>query len=155
METFSALLAICAGNSPVTGEFPAQRPVTRSFDVFFDLRLNERLSKRSWGWWCETPSRPLWRHSNAPNVRCMLAYIHKKALNRLHELELENSLFDTYKYTSYMTRSRWSKKLYKYSRETKTKKVHKCRYRQSHPVGYAVTHELIELYRWIRDNLLK
>ena len=34
METFSALLAICAGNSPVTGEFPAQRPVTRSFDVF-------------------------------------------------------------------------------------------------------------------------
>ena len=40
METFSALLAICAGNSPVTGEFPAQSPVTRSFDVFFDLRLN-------------------------------------------------------------------------------------------------------------------
>ena len=37
METFSALLAIC--------EFPAQRPVTRSFDVFFDLRLNKRLSK--------------------------------------------------------------------------------------------------------------
>ena len=34
----SALLAICAGNSPVAGEFPAQRPVTRSFDVFFDLR---------------------------------------------------------------------------------------------------------------------
>ena len=40
METFSALLAICAGNSPVTGEFPARRPVTRSFDVFFDLRPN-------------------------------------------------------------------------------------------------------------------
>ena len=39
METFSMLLAICAGNSPVTGEFPTQRPVTRSFDVFFDLRL--------------------------------------------------------------------------------------------------------------------
>ena len=36
METFSALLALCAGNSPVTGEFPSQRPVTRSFDVFFD-----------------------------------------------------------------------------------------------------------------------
>ena len=44
-ETFSALLAICAGNSPVTGEFPAQRPVTRSFNVFFDLHLNKRLSK--------------------------------------------------------------------------------------------------------------
>ena len=40
MEIFSALLAICAGNSPVTGEFPTQRPVTRSFDVFFDLRPN-------------------------------------------------------------------------------------------------------------------
>ena len=39
METFSALLALCAGNSPITGEFPTQRPVTRSFDVFFDLRL--------------------------------------------------------------------------------------------------------------------
>ena len=44
METFSALLAICAENSPVPGDFPAQRPVTRSFDVFFDLRLNKRLS---------------------------------------------------------------------------------------------------------------
>ena len=46
------------------GEFPTQRPVTRSFDVFFDLRLNKRLSKQSWGWWFETLSRPLWRHSN-------------------------------------------------------------------------------------------
>ena len=50
METFSALLAICAGNSPVLSEFPAQRPVTRSFEVFFDLRLNKRLSKQSWRW---------------------------------------------------------------------------------------------------------
>ena len=64
METFSALLAICAGNSPVPGEFPAQRPVTRSFAVFFDLRLNKRLSKQSWGWWFKTFSRPLWRHCN-------------------------------------------------------------------------------------------
>ena len=47
METFSALLAIYAGNSPVPGEFPAQRPVTRSFDVFFDLSLNKRSSKQS------------------------------------------------------------------------------------------------------------
>ena len=45
METFYALLAICVGNSPILGEFPTQRPVTRSFDVFFDLRLNKRLSK--------------------------------------------------------------------------------------------------------------
>ena len=64
METFSALLPICAGNSPVIGEFPTQRPVTRSFDVSFALRLNKRLSKQWWGWWFETLSRPLWRHRN-------------------------------------------------------------------------------------------
>ena len=65
METFSALLAICAGNSPVPSEFPTQRPVTRSFDVIFDLHLNKRFSKQSWGWWSETPSCPLWRNRNA------------------------------------------------------------------------------------------
>ena len=47
METFSVFLAIYAGNSPVPGELPAQSPVTRSFDVFFHLRLNKRLSKQS------------------------------------------------------------------------------------------------------------
>ena len=64
MDTFSALLAICAGNSPVPSGLPAQRPVTRIFDIFFDLRLNIRLSKQSWGWWFETLSCPLWRHCN-------------------------------------------------------------------------------------------
>ena len=64
METFSTLLAICAGNAPVTGEFPAQRPVTRNFDVFFDLHPNKRLSKQSWDGWFETLSCPLWRRSN-------------------------------------------------------------------------------------------
>ena len=48
----------------VPGEFPAQRPVTRSFDVFFDMSLNKRLSKQSWGWWFETLPCPLWRHHN-------------------------------------------------------------------------------------------
>ena len=57
METFSALLALCVGNSLVTGEFPSQRPVTRRFYVFFDLRLNKRLSKRSGRRW-------LWRQCN-------------------------------------------------------------------------------------------
>ena len=52
MQTFSALLAICAGNSPVTGEFTAQRPVKRSFDVFFGLRLNKRLMI----WYAITPN---------------------------------------------------------------------------------------------------
>ena len=47
METFSALLTIFEGYSSVTGEFPSQTPVTRSFDDFFDLRLNKRLSKQS------------------------------------------------------------------------------------------------------------
>ena len=56
--------------SPGTGEFPAQRPVTRSFDVFFDRHPNERLCKQSWGWWFETPSCPLWRHRNG-QWRCL------------------------------------------------------------------------------------
>ena len=58
METFSALLALCTGNSLVTGEFPAQRRVTRSSDILFDLRLNKRLRKQSRGWWFETPWTP-------------------------------------------------------------------------------------------------
>ena len=71
METFSALLVICAGNSPVTGEFPAQSPVTRSCDVFFKQLLNKRLSKQWWGWWFETPSCPLWRYCDVdPNPTC-------------------------------------------------------------------------------------
>ena len=64
METFSALLARCAGNSPVTGEFPAQRSVARSCDVSLICALNKRLSKQSRGRWFETPSGPLWRQCN-------------------------------------------------------------------------------------------
>ena len=56
------------GNSLVPGEFPAQRPVTRSFDVFCDVRLNKLLSKQWWGWWFETSSCPLWRHRNAGKI---------------------------------------------------------------------------------------
>ena len=61
METLSALLALCPVNSPFTDEFPTLRPVTQSIDAFFDLRLNEWLNKRSWGWWFEMPSCSLWR----------------------------------------------------------------------------------------------
>ena len=68
MEACSALLAIRAGNSTVTGEFRAQRPVTRSFDVFLDLRLNMQLSKQSWGWLFETLSRSLWRECNEREI---------------------------------------------------------------------------------------
>ena len=37
------------GNSPATCEFPAQRPVTRSFDVFLPLAQNKRLHNREAG----------------------------------------------------------------------------------------------------------
>ena len=52
---------------------PAQRPVTRSFDVFVDLRLIKRLSKQLWSWWFGTPSRPLWRHCNDA---CLQHHVH-------------------------------------------------------------------------------
>ena len=64
VEIFSALLAICVGNSPVTGDLPAQRRVTRRFGVFFYLRLNKRFIKQSWGWWFEMALCSLWRHCN-------------------------------------------------------------------------------------------
>ena len=54
METFSVLLTLCEGNSPVTGEILSQRPVAQSFDVFFDMRPNKRWSKLSRRWWFET-----------------------------------------------------------------------------------------------------
>ena len=63
-NSFSCYWAFVGGHSPVTGEYPTQRAVTRSFDVFFYLRLNKRLNKQSWGWWFETPSRSLWRQRN-------------------------------------------------------------------------------------------
>ena len=81
METFSTLLAICAGKSPVPSEYPAQRPVTRSFHVFFDLRLNKQLIKQSWGWWFETLSRPLWRHRNGAHKARVLWHHVKKIIN--------------------------------------------------------------------------
>ena len=55
METFSALLTLRTGNTPVIGDFPAQRPVTRSFGVFFDLHLNN-------GWANNGEAGDLWRH---------------------------------------------------------------------------------------------
>ena len=62
METFSAILALCVGNSPATGEFPSQRPLAQSLDFLFDLRLNKCLSKQWRGWWFETILRPFCRH---------------------------------------------------------------------------------------------
>ena len=64
MKYFPRHWPLC-GEFTGTGEYPAQRPVTRSFDVFCDLRLNKRLSKQPWGWWIETPPWSLWCHCNA------------------------------------------------------------------------------------------
>ena len=64
MEAFSALLALCEGNPPITGGFLSQRPVTRNFDVFFNLLLNKRLSKQFIRWLFQTPSRSSWCHCN-------------------------------------------------------------------------------------------
>ena len=61
-------MVICAGNSPVTGEFTAQRPVTRSFDVFFDLRLNK------WGWWFDGEAGDLRRHRAHYNVTIVIEF---------------------------------------------------------------------------------
>ena len=102
METLSALLAVCAGNSPVLGVFTAQRPVTRSFDVFFDLRLNKRLSKQSWGWWFETLSRQFWRHCNdfetyfddiyfALGLEIINVFFYHRLFNSVIIIETENS----------------------------------------------------------------
>ena len=41
------------------GWIPRTKPVKRSFEAFFNRRLNKRLSKQWWNWWFETPSRPL------------------------------------------------------------------------------------------------
>ena len=113
METFPALLALCAGNSPVPGEFPSQRPVTQSFDVFFDLCLNKRLGKQSWGWWFETLPRPFWRHSKVNSnlrqqvqsvtlhitftfidniVRCVLNSMKVEQSQKLHMKLISNDL---------------------------------------------------------------
>ena len=48
------------------GEFPTQRPVTRSFDVFYDQRLNKRLSKQPWGWWFESSWRQCYGYRSKP-----------------------------------------------------------------------------------------
>ena len=73
MGTFTALLALCEGNPPVTGRLPPKRPVTRSFYVFSGACLNKRLKQSIWRWF-ETPWRSLWRHCNdtRANSECCL-----------------------------------------------------------------------------------
>ena len=68
----------------VPGEFPAQRPVTRSVGVFFDLRPNKWLSKHWWGWWFETPWCPLWRHCNVRQGHAVPQAYEKTAQNETY-----------------------------------------------------------------------
>ena len=65
----SALLAIGAENSPVPGEFPTQRPVTRSFDIFFDLHPNKRLSESL------SPSCSVFSFTHSPEPRLKSMHI--------------------------------------------------------------------------------
>ena len=74
---------------PLCGEFTghrSQRPVTRNFDVFFDLHLNKRLSKQSQGWWFEMPSCPLWRHSNMICISDTCLYVYFRLSSMLTSL---------------------------------------------------------------------
>ena len=81
------------------GEFPTQRPVTRSCDVFFDLHLNKRLSKQPSGWWFETPSWSLWHHCNV--CRHQYSYqlsvspiLEKLPLFKCHLLAMNHETFE-------------------------------------------------------------
>ena len=101
METLSTLRAICAGNSLVPCEFPAQRPVTWCFDVFFDLHPNKWLNKQWWGWWFEMPLRQLWCHCNG---------IASKIWHKFHSTVLKlNSWYDLVLVLSYVTLIKWNK----------------------------------------------
>ena len=64
METIFAQLALCEGKPPVTGVFPSQKVNKASFDIFFDVRLNKRITKQWSRRWFETPGCSLWRHYN-------------------------------------------------------------------------------------------
>ena len=129
------LLAICAGNSTVPGEFPTQRPVTRSFDVFFDLRLNKRLSKQSWGWWIETLSHPLWRHiefGDVPSSRIyFLSFFYCRSVKVIffclvYWFQTHFSIGTFVDISIYMSIKYWIKC---FSQEQKVPHIH-CEYRQ-------------------------
>ena len=97
------------------GEFPAQRPMTRSFDVSFDLHPNKRLSKQSRGWWFETQSRPLWRQCNvnASKGCCDKGCRREIYLNlKFHKISFAHNLYisckDAYKCDITVTCNKWS-----------------------------------------------
>ena len=89
MKTFSALLALCAGNSLVTGEIP-HKGQWRGALMFFYLHLNKRLSKQSWDWWFETLSHSLWRHRNG--MLFIIAVFWSESNNHLSQLLFANGI---------------------------------------------------------------
>ena len=93
METIAMLLALSVGNSPATSEFSSQRPVMRSFDVFFHLHLKWCLSKQWWGWWFETPSPHY-------DLNVMIAYFPEHTLPRAHIQEWAWVMFCYFKISS-------------------------------------------------------
>ena len=129
MDTFSALLALCAGNSLVTGEFPSQRPVTRSFNVYFDLCLNKRLCKQSIRRWFETPlSRhckrnitlhlcqwymPICIYVPSSKTNCMLflrGVAWRHIISNNDEYDLVNTVFYVYSMCCVIYISLWNQK---------------------------------------------
>ena len=104
MESFSVLLALCEGNPPGTGGFPWQRPVTRSFDVFFDLRLNKRLSTQSRPRWFQTPSGSLWRHCYVGESHCDTEFWHGQTHSNVSAaVELHYCLMTSWTFPYYWT----------------------------------------------------
>ena len=69
-----------------TSKFPTQKPVTRIFDFFFNLRLNKRLNKQSRGCWFETPPRPFWRHCNTCICATPATRVDHSKLNIIYDI---------------------------------------------------------------------
>ena len=93
------------------GEFPAQRPVTRSFDVFFHPRLYKRLNKQPWGWWFETPAWSLWRHRNGYGrdihykINILLIWIRKEKNKKNHGIGGGNLFSNSHIFISHLKTS--------------------------------------------------
>ena len=92
MKTFSALPALYEGNPLVTGGFPSHRPVTQSFDVFFDLHWKKRMSKPSRRQWFEMPSCSLWRHCNVQTMCIILEICGGSSLRNLHQFNMHDGI---------------------------------------------------------------
>ena len=78
------------------------KPVTRSFNVYFDLRPNKRLSKQPWGWWFETPSWSLWRQCN--DLQYTATNGHDGQFRFIMSSDMAWSIRGTFQYKDYRSR---------------------------------------------------